>query len=258
MYYTRSATTLLPTHSELLEKDLLSMIELCNFSSFTAFKSSWAENHFSMIHHCIHPKEDLSEFYQTIFGLLTSFMHLSTEMAFKSIHILYAIYFTQINRKVLIPITPETVSILIKLTSTFEDCRNMVAKLSQFKAFQIGVCEGVKSVIKVKRGQSEKIEEKEDTETLEKVENEIDIDVEEVHKQAVDYLVKKEVVKEIIRENIELFEKEELPDNRIAQYFKPGNLEMLNLASPSFVLSILSRLNTIENINNKFNNNNFD
>lgn len=72
MEYVRDSLTLLANRAEVFEEDLLEILQNGDFSTWEAFKNYWNSRNFSMFHQSIQEKEDKTEFYHSLYSVLTS------------------------------------------------------------------------------------------------------------------------------------------------------------------------------------------
>jgi Small nuclear RNA activating complex (SNAPc), subunit 1 len=225
MEYIKEPISLYPNRAELLEKDMLDIINEGDFTSFSGFKQYWKENGISMIHQSIQKKELKEEFYQTIWGILTSntytdLMHIDHDIGIKSLYILYTIYFTQIHKPVLIPLTPGTVKILIDLSNIDPASKIIVSSLFKNKAFIIGMTEGVKSYVLCRKNIKEnnlKIEDKIINSYHREISTKVQFKADKAHKCGMKYFLSREKIKEKLKDNFELFSNPNIPMNNNLQ-----------------------------------------
>ena len=181
-------------------------------------------------------------------------MQIDKDIAIKSLYILFTVFFTQIHRPVLVPVTPNTANILFEVASLDYTCKNMVAILFKNKAFSFSTAEGVKSFVPYRKNIEEnsiKTETKAISNFEYQIATNVEFDSEKVYETGMKYFMAKETLKEKLKNHSELFESENFPKNKIAEYFKPSNISLLNLANPTFALTLGTKLKYINNIKKK-------
>lgn len=162
-------------------------------------------------------------------------------------------YFTQIRKKVLIPVQPDTIAEMLKVTKLDPDCKNMIAKLNREDAFSFVVKEGVKSYVRMKKSQREVMgheKSSSNSEFHDKIMQRIEFDSENIHKLSMKYATEKEKIKKLLKDNIDLFQSDSFPNGKIAEHFKVQNDKMLELANLMLPLEIPSKLKSINKLTN--------
>ncbi|OMJ85082.1 hypothetical protein SteCoe_13668 [Stentor coeruleus] len=258
MEYSQAPLSLFPKRIRVLESDIWNIVDSGDFSSIENFKTYWKKNNLSMIHQCIHEKELPEEFYHALYNILTGILYIdyirtSSELAVKSIYVLYTVYFTQIRKKILIPVQPETIAEMIKVAKLNLECKNMIAKLNREEAFSFVVREGIKSYVRMKKNQREVMEHEKfssNSEFQDKIMQNIEFDSENIHKLSMKYATEKEKIKKLLKDNIDLFQTDSFPNGKITEHFRVQNDKMLELANLMLPLEIPSKLKSINKITN--------
>ena len=72
------------------------------------------------------------------------------------------------------------------------------------------------------------------------------------------YFASRENIKEKLKENAKIFRAAEFPKNNMSRHFHIDNMELLNLCSPTFALTIASKLKSLNKLTTKYKNPKYD
>ncbi|CAG9322393.1 unnamed protein product [Blepharisma stoltei] len=230
-----------------LVEDLQIILNQGDFSSFQNFKEYWKANNLSLIHHSLNPKENKSEFYQIIWGILFNYMK-HPDFEIKALYVLYTLYFTQNSKKININIDIKTANLLIEISKRDKISHEMISQLAKGDAFSLGALVGLKTILLNKRG----LPVKRDLSKISTLNSEMEIsleipmfDCEEANNLSMQYSYSKQNIIQLISDYPQYFKNESLPENLLASHFSPNNLQMLSLATPTFPIIIDSKLKSL-------------
>ena len=188
-------------------------------------------------------------------------MHIDNDIAINSLYIMYTIYCTQIKEPILIPITLNTIKILQQISFMSIISKTLIGELVNRKAFAIGVSEGVKTFIPLRKHIKEDCI-KSEKNIINNVEvnviKDIDFNNEDAHCLGMKYFASRENIKEKLKENAKIFRAAEFPKNNMSRHFHIDNMELLNLCSPTFALTIASKLKSLNKLTTKYKNPKYD